>query len=100
MLRLHNWHWHRTNWKPQNIVVDKKTGQVSFDLALQNDGDRFVVVKDGWKKDYCFLCRWELSESNDEHGTGYTNGRLWLCIECCERFILMDYFASSHPEMT
>lgn len=98
MLRLYNWHWHRTQWKPQDIVVSKKTGQVSFDIALKDDD--FVFVKDGWKNDHCFLCRWELSESSDEHGTGYTNGRIWLCIECCERFILRDYFASSHPEMT
>ncbi len=97
MLRLYNWHWHRKPWKPHDIVVNKKTGQISFDIALKDD---FALVKDGWKKDHCFLCRWELSESNDEHGTGYTNGRIWLCIECCERFILKDYFASSHSDMT
>lgn len=100
MLRMYTWHWHRSKWKPQDIVVDRKTGQVSFDLALQKDGDRFVLAKDGWKKDHCFLCRWELFESDDEHGMGYTNGRIWLCMECCERFILKDYFAPSQPEIT
>lgn len=98
MLRLYNWHWHRKQWKPHDIVVNKTTGQISFDIGL--NGEDFAFVKDGWKKDHCFLCRWELSESSDEHGTGYTNGRIWLCMECCERFILRDYFASSHSDIT
>jgi Clp amino terminal domain, pathogenicity island component len=100
MLRMYNWHWRREKWKPQDIVVDRKTGQISFDIALQDDTENFALVANGWKKDHCFLCRWELSESDDEHGAGYTNGRIWLCIECCERFILRDYFGSSHSEMT
>ncbi len=98
MLRMYNWHWHRKDWKPHDIVVNEKTGQISFDIALK--GDDFALAKDGWKKDHCVLCRWELSESNDEHGTGYTNGRIWLCMECCERFMLKDYFASPHSDLT
>ena len=100
MLRIYDWFWHREKWKPQDIVVSHKTGQVSFEVGLKDDAENFVFVSNGWKRDHCFLCRWELFESEDEHGTGYTNGRIWLCMECCERFILRDYFAPSHPEIT
>lgn len=100
MLRMYDWFWRREKWKPQDIVVSRKTGQVSFDLGLNKDTENFIPIQNGWRKDHCFLCRWELFESDDSHGTGYTNGRVWLCMECCERFILNDYFASSHPEMT
>ena len=100
MIRLYNWHWHKIHWKPRDIVVNRKTGKVSFEMSLARDNDNFMLVKEGWKKDHCFLCRWELFESEDEHGTGYTNGRIWLCLECCERFILNDFFASSHSDIT
>ena len=100
MLRLYNWHWHRAKWNPQDILVNRKTGQVSFETRLCEDAETFALVKNGWKKDHCFICRWELVESDDEHGIGYTNGRVWLCMECCERFILYNYFASSHSEIT
>lgn len=99
-IRSYNWHWHKTQWKPRDIVIHRKNGEFSFDLSLAEDSKRFILVKDGWKKDHCDVCRWELRECDDEHGVGYTNGRTWLCIECCERFILGDYFASSHPEIT
>ena len=100
MLRLYTWHWRREQWKPHDIVVHKKTGQVSFDIGLRQDVENFHFVENGWKKDHCFLCRWELFESDGEHGSGYTNGRVWLCVECCERFIHGDYFASSHSDIT
>jgi hypothetical protein len=58
-------------------------------------------VQQGWKKDHCVVCRWELYEAEDEHGTGYTNGRTWLCMECYERFVQRpDFFSSSQSEMT
>lgn len=100
MIRVYDWHWHKAAWKPQDILVNRKTGQVSFEMELAEGKSDFEVVRDGWKRDHCFICRWELFESDDEHGTGYTNGRIWLCAECCERFILKDFFASSHPEIT
>ena len=100
MIRSYNWHWHKTLWKPRDIVINRKTGNFSFELSLAADRENFELVKQGWKKDHCFICRWELFESDDEHGTGYTNGRNWLCMECCERFLRRDFFASSHPEIT
>jgi len=99
-IRAYNWHWHKTVWKPRHIVIHRKTGQVSFETILARDSETFMLVKQGWQRDHCFLCRWELHESEDEHGTGYTNGRIWLCMECCERFILKDFFSSSHSDIT
>jgi hypothetical protein len=98
MIRSYNWHWHKTAWKPRDVVMSQKDGKFSFDLA--KDNENFKVVKDGWKKDHCFVCGWELFESDDEHGTGYSNGRNWLGMECCERFVQRDFFAPSHPEIT
>jgi len=100
MIRSYNWHWHKTTWKPRDIVVNRNDGKYSLELSLAADSKDFMLVKQGWKKDHCFICRWELFECDDEHGTGYTNGRNWLCRECCERFLQHDYFSSSHPEIT
>jgi hypothetical protein len=101
LCRSYNWHWQKSAWKPRNIVVNRKSGKFSFDLALAEDETNFELVKLGWKKGHCFICRWELLESSGEHGTGYTNGHDWLCIECCERFLQStDFFSSSQSEMT
>jgi len=99
-IRSYNWHWHKAAWKPRDIVIHRESGKLSFELSLANDRENFMLVTDGWKKDHCFICRWELFESDDEHGTGYTNGRNWLCMECYERFLQRDFFSSSHSEMT
>lgn len=101
MVRSYNWHWHKADWRTRDIVIQHKDGKVSFDLTLAEDKENFTLVKQGWKKDRCFVCRWELFESEGEHGVGYSNGRNWLCVECCERFVLgSDFFASSQSEMT
>lgn len=101
LCRAYNWQWHKTAWKPHDIVISRTDGTCSFDLALAVDRDNFTLVPRGWKKDHCVICRWELSESNDEHGLGYTNGRDWLCTECYERFVSQrDFFSSSHSDIT
>lgn len=100
-IRAYNWHWHKADWRPQDVVIYHKDGKISLDLILAEDKENFTLVKQGWKKDHCFVCRWELFESDGEHGVGYTNGRTWLCVECCERFVLgPDFFSSSQEEMT
>jgi len=99
--RAYNWHWHKAAWVPQDVVIDRKTGRFSFGMSLSADSANFELVKAGWKKDHCFICRWELSESQDEHGRGYTNGREWLCTECYEKFLLHpNFFSSNYPEIT
>lgn len=101
LVRTYNWHWEKAQWKPRDVVIHKETGRVSFDLTLAADSVTFALEKNGWKKDYCFVCRWELFESESEHGMGYTNGHDWLCMECYERFWRRpDFFSSSQPEMT
>jgi hypothetical protein len=102
--RAYNWHWRKAAWKPRDVAIHRRSGRVSFDLGLAADPD-FNLVKDGWKKDHCFICRWELFESqNDadaEHATGYTNGHDWLCMECYAKFWERpDFFLSSYSDIT
>src|SRR4029077_4848195 len=101
--RMHNWHWHKLSFTNVDIVIARKTGKVSFDLSLAADSANFELVKGGWKKDRCFICRWELFESKDaaDHGTGYTNGHDWLCTECYTKFWdRPDFFSSSYSDIT
>jgi hypothetical protein len=101
MVRAYNWHWHKAICRPRDIVIHTNDGTRSFDLTLAEDSNNFVLVKKGWKKDLCFVCRWELYESEDEHGIGYTNGHDWLCMECYERFWKdPGFFSSSYSEIT
>jgi Clp amino terminal domain, pathogenicity island component len=100
--RKFKWHWHKSTWKARDLAV-RKDGQMSFDVSLVADTKNFDLKQGGWKKDYCAICRWELFESEDqpEHGTGYTNGRDWVCTECYEKFLKgPDYFSTAHPEIT
>jgi hypothetical protein len=102
---MHKWHWQKRALTNNDIVIEKKTGKVSFDLKLAEDSENFELVKGGWKKDRCFICRWELfesqSESDAEHSTGYTNGHIWLCTECYGKFWgRPDFFASSYSDIT
>ena len=101
--RRRNFHWDKRSWTSADIVVARRTGKVSFDLSLAADGASFELVKSGWKKDYCVICRWELfqSESDVDHGIGYTNGRDWVCTECYVKFWQgPDFFASSYSDIT
>ena len=101
--RMNNFHWDKRPWTKADIVIARKTGKVSFDLSLAADSANFELVKGGWKKDHCFICRWELFESQTDadHGTGYTNGHDWLCTECYAKFWEgPDLFASSYSDIT
>ena len=101
--REYNWHWQKGPWKARDIAVAVKDGTVSFDVDLAKDPAEFRLVKQGWKKDHCAICRWELFESEDhpEHSVGYTNGREWLCCECYEKFFAgNDFFSSSYSDLT
>lgn len=100
-LRAWKWYWLKKPWKPRDIVIEKKTGLRSFDLTLASDSANFELVPAGRTKDNCLICRWELFESPDDHGTGYTNGHDWLCTECYEKFWQHpDFFSSPYPEIT
>jgi Clp amino terminal domain, pathogenicity island component len=103
--REYSWHWQKREWTPRDIVVNRKNGAISFDLRLAVEApSTFELVPAGWKKkDPCAVCHWELFESNDdaEHGTGYTNGREWLCTECYEKFWERpDFIAGSYSDIT
>jgi hypothetical protein len=96
-------YWHKRTWRAPDMAAERDTGRLSFDLKLAANDPLFTVRAGGWKKDLCRICRWELFESEDqpEHGTGYTNGRDWVCVECYEKFLKgPDFFATAHPEVT
>ncbi|HKS73789.1 MAG TPA: Clp protease N-terminal domain-containing protein [Terriglobales bacterium] len=102
-LREISWHWQKREWTPRDVVLHRKTRALSFDTSLAEDKKHFELVKEGWTRDYCKICHWDLFASQDEpeHSTGYTNGRDWLCVECYEKFLARDdYFSSSYPELT
>jgi ATP-dependent Clp protease ATP-binding subunit ClpA len=70
-------------------------------LNLAENAAEFELVKGGWKKDHCTICRWELFESDDaSHGIGFTNGKDWLCAECYKKFIAGDFFSSTYSDIT
>ncbi len=99
--RLHKWHWRKASWKPQDCVTERQSGKVSLDITLAEDSAKFEVIKGGWKKDRCTICCWELFESQDDHGTGYTNGRDWLCMECYDKFWARpDFISGSYSDIT
>ena len=100
--RMHNWHWDKRPWTNVDVVIAKNTGKVSFDLSLVSDAN-FELVKGGLKKDLCFICGWDLFESQTDadHGTGYTNGRLWLCTKCYAKFWERpDFLSSRYSDIT
>ena len=99
--REHRWRWSKEPWKPQDCVRHKASGLMSLNLSLAQDSANFELIKRGWKKDFCAICRWELFESSDDHGTGYTNGREWVCLECYDKFWQRpDFISGSYSEIT
>jgi hypothetical protein len=100
--RAPNWHWRKSPWTSRDIVVERKSGKITFDLTLGENSTEFEIVKGGWKKDHCVICYWELTNSEDqEHSNGYTNGRDWLCMECYEKFWQRpDFISSSYSDIT
>ena len=98
-----DWHWRKSSWTPRDVVIHRETGKVSFDLSLAESTKDFDLVKGGWRKDHCAICHWQLLESKDdpEHGTGFTNGLLWICNECHGKFIERDdFFQSNFSDIT
>jgi hypothetical protein len=102
VLRRTNWYWQKRPWKARDLAV-QEDGKISFDVSLAADRKNFSLHQAGWKDDECAICAWELfeSENQPEHGTGYTNGRDWVCTECYEKFLHgPEFFATEHREIT
>ena len=98
---LRECYWKRKPWKSRNVVTTKHGKRLSFDLTLANKSSEFILVKGGWKKDQCAICRWDLHESQDaSHGMGFTNGKDWICTECHARFIDDDFFSATYSDIT
>lgn len=80
--------WNHRKFVAPDIVVHRGDKRISFDLKLSETSPEFELVKGGWKENVCKICAWEFAESDDaERGSGYTNGRDWVCRECHEKFL-------------
>jgi hypothetical protein len=99
--RAYAWLWEQKPWKASDIMMKKDGKGFSFDLRLVENSSEFMLVKGGWKKDHCAICRWELFESDEaSHGVGFTNGRDWVCTECHQKFIAGGFFSSAYSDIT
>ncbi|HET6175902.1 MAG TPA: Clp protease N-terminal domain-containing protein [Candidatus Sulfotelmatobacter sp.] len=98
--RDRNWHWRKVSCKPRECVVERKTGKVSLELSLAEDAATFEPIKGGWKKDHCSVCGRELFESENDHGTGYTNGRDWLCTGYDKFWDRPNFISGSYSDIT
>jgi hypothetical protein len=80
--------WNKQLWTARDALVDRNGRRTSLYVGQNYDPAKVDLVKGGWDHDHCEICWWELYESEDtEHGTGFTNGQDWLCIECHTKFI-------------
>jgi len=81
--------WRLYPWQPSDIVVETSSDSISFDTTLKED-PAFKFVAGGCSRDYCSICNWELTiDGESEHSTGYSNGRIWLCTECYQKFFVL-----------
>ena len=75
-LKQHPFYWERKLWQARDVVYEKNGKRFSFDTTLAKDSKEFLLVKGGWKNDYCAVCSWEIFESGDtSHGIGFTTER-------------------------
>jgi ATP-dependent Clp protease ATP-binding subunit ClpA len=88
LVSLSKYAWRKREWKPLDVLVESGTDGVFFDVSVQDD-PQFQLVTAGWPRDWCLICNWELNaDGGEEHSSGYTNGRQWLCVECYEKFFI------------
>lgn len=81
--------WSQKKFVAPDIVLHRADKRISFDLRLGENTSEFELVPHGWQQTRCLICMWEFAESDDsERGTGYTNGRDWICTECHDRFLV------------
>jgi len=100
-LKQYPFYWERKLWQARDVVYEKNGKRFSFDPTLAKESEEFLLVKGAWKKDYCAVCSWEIFESADtSHGIGFTNGTVWVCGECYQRFICGDFFSSAYTDIT
>ena len=87
LVELRRFVWRKRQWKPLDVLIENSSGRILFDLTRKDDVG-FKLVEGGWPRDFCYLCRWELNvDGGPAHGSGYTNGREWLCTECYDKFL-------------
>ncbi|MFY0677728.1 MAG: hypothetical protein JXR18_10615 [Neptuniibacter sp.] len=78
--------WTHSTFTPSDSVLHKKI----LTQAPKNSGSAVKVklIKNGWEHEHCQICWWKIFVSEkQEVGTGYSNGKIWVCTECYEQFI-------------
>ncbi len=86
---LRKFAWRRQQLKAQDVLIERRTGKPMFYSGGDYDPERFELRPRGWPHEACSICNWVLFESDTpDHGTGYTNGREWICTECHDKFIV------------
>jgi hypothetical protein len=78
--------WKRERWVCRDALV-QRTGTTSLYVGQRYDPEHYELVRGGWRHDHCKICWWTLSEGDDEHSVGFTDGRWWICSECYHHFI-------------
>ena len=88
-VELRKFAWRKRQWEPLDTLVETTTNRLFFDLSFRDDAN-FEFVQGGWPREFCSLCQWEINADDPEHSTCYTNGRVWLCGECYEKFVMTN----------
>jgi hypothetical protein len=80
--------WRKREWKPLDVLIDLETSHVCFDTNPPHEPN-FRLVSEGWPRERCLICSWELNaDGGAAHSIGYTNGRVWVCAECHDQFLV------------
>ena len=101
MLKRHPFYWERKLWQPRDVFYERNGNRFSCDVRLAKDTEKFLLVKDGFKKDRCVACGWELfGTDNLSHGVGFTDGAVWVCEECYRYFVAGNFFCFTYSDIT
>lgn len=80
--------WKKVNYQRRAALVSKDGRYLELYTGQDFDPAKGELREHGWTHDHCIVCTWSIGESTDpEHGSGYTDGELWLCLGCAERFL-------------
>jgi hypothetical protein len=56
-------------------------------MAGERPGVNSEIVKGGWDHAHCELCWESISSAGENQHEGYTDGKVWLCTSCFDKYI-------------
>lgn len=81
--------WKKVDYQRRAALVSRDGQSLKLYRGQDFDPAEEELSERGWTHDHCALCNWSIGESTDlEQGSGYTDGELWLCLGCGERFVV------------